>query len=53
MKVLDKSECGAILKVSEEDIYLLTMALNSYPADNIIECERLIAVLDEAVYDGS
>ncbi len=50
MKVLDKSECGTILKLSEAEIYLISNALNAYP-NKIIECEKLIRVLDEAVYD--
>ena len=56
MKVLDKAATGAIIKVNEKEIYLISIALKTH-ADmsneqlKVMACEHLIEDFNKAVYD--
>ena len=56
MKVLTKNEVSTILEVTESDIYLLTMALNTHAKErgdlHYNQCQYMIEKLNKAVYHG-
>jgi len=55
MKILDKSEEGSIIKLTEAEIYTLTMALHTHGERVVMhteQCHTMIKKLDKAVYNG-
>jgi len=59
MKIIDKSIEGTLIRVTEEELYLLERALNTMlddaeykDPDLLLQCKFLLTTLGEGVYYG-